>query len=162
LGVSEPEIQRSGSDQISIGLPAVKNANRAESQVGTTAQLQFYDWEPNLIGPNGKYLLPDPPNDSTLINSNPLIVGLLPAGEVGSANSGFVKGANDANSYYTGCQDLANDYEGAAPTTGPRARGPRVPFKATPKNTACAYTLKTLGNYGPPPGSTVVKVPQGI
>src|SRR3954463_15510476 len=53
LGVSEPEIQRSGTDQISIGLPAVKNANRAEQQVGTTAQLQFYDWGPNLLsGPN--------------------------------------------------------------------------------------------------------------
>jgi SecD/SecF fusion protein len=50
LGVSEPEIQRSGADQISIGLPAVKNANRAEQQVGTTAQLQFYDWEPNVFG----------------------------------------------------------------------------------------------------------------
>jgi SecD/SecF fusion protein len=49
LGVSEPEIQRSGSDQITIGLPAVKNADRAEQQVGTTAQLQFYDWEPNLL-----------------------------------------------------------------------------------------------------------------
>src|SRR4051812_34567849 len=49
LGVSEPEIQRSGADEISIGLPAVKNAARAEQQVGTTAQLQFYDWEPNLF-----------------------------------------------------------------------------------------------------------------
>jgi SecD/SecF fusion protein len=52
LGVSEPEIQRAGPDQISIGLPAVKNASRAEQQVGTTAQLQFYDWEPNLLPPN--------------------------------------------------------------------------------------------------------------
>ena len=52
LGVSEPEIQQAGSDQISIGLPAVKNAARAEQQVGTTAQLQFYDWEPNLLPPN--------------------------------------------------------------------------------------------------------------
>src|SRR3954468_15002081 len=51
LGVSEPEIQRAGPDQISIGLPAVKNAARAEQQVGTTAQLQFYDWEPNLLPP---------------------------------------------------------------------------------------------------------------
>src|SRR3954468_2239828 len=51
LGVSEPEIQRAGADQISIGLPAVKNAARAEQQVGTTAQLQFYDWEPNLLPP---------------------------------------------------------------------------------------------------------------
>jgi SecD/SecF fusion protein len=49
LGVSEPEIQQAGTDQISIGLPAVKNAARAEQQVGTTAQLQFYDWEPNLL-----------------------------------------------------------------------------------------------------------------
>jgi SecD/SecF fusion protein len=49
LGVSEPEIQRAGADEISIGLPAVKNAARAEQQVGTTAQLQFYDWEPNLF-----------------------------------------------------------------------------------------------------------------
>src|SRR3954453_19024268 len=52
LGVSEPEIQRAGANQISIGRPAVKNAARAEQQVGTTAQLQFYDWEPNLRPPN--------------------------------------------------------------------------------------------------------------
>src|SRR3954471_17062672 len=50
LGVSEPEIQRAGANQISIGLPAVENAERAEQQVGTTAQLQFYDWEPNIFG----------------------------------------------------------------------------------------------------------------
>src|SRR3954468_3988901 len=50
LGVSEPEIQRAGQDQISIGLPAVKNAARADKQVGHTAQLQFFDWEPNVYG----------------------------------------------------------------------------------------------------------------
>jgi SecD/SecF fusion protein len=51
LGVSEPEIQSAGGKQISIGLPAIANADRAEQQVGTTAQLQFYDWEPNLLPP---------------------------------------------------------------------------------------------------------------
>jgi SecD/SecF fusion protein len=50
LGVSEPEIQRAGENEISIGLPDVSNAARAEEQVGTTAQLQFYDFEPNLFG----------------------------------------------------------------------------------------------------------------
>src|SRR5947207_9973308 len=84
LGVSEPEIQQAGADEISIGLPAVKNAQRAEQQVGTTAQLQFYDWEPNLIGPNGKYLLPTPPNDSTPINSNPANLGLFSAVQAAS------------------------------------------------------------------------------
>src|SRR4051794_1806205 len=56
LGVSESEVQQQGRDQIDVGLPGVKNAARAEQQVGTTAQLQFYDWEPNIIGPNGKEL----------------------------------------------------------------------------------------------------------
>ena len=27
---------------------------RAENEVGKTAQLYFYDWEPNVIGPDGK------------------------------------------------------------------------------------------------------------
>ena len=30
------------------------NASRAQDQVGKTAQLLFYDWEPNVIGPEGK------------------------------------------------------------------------------------------------------------
>src|SRR3954454_5728992 len=56
LGVSESEVQQEGRDTIVVGLPGVKNAARAEAQVGTTAQLQFYDWEPNIIGPDGKQL----------------------------------------------------------------------------------------------------------
>jgi SecD/SecF fusion protein len=53
LGVSEPEIQRCGEKEICVGLPDVKNFQRAEQQVGSTAQLQFYDWEPNIFeGPN--------------------------------------------------------------------------------------------------------------
>jgi SecD/SecF fusion protein len=50
LGVSEPEVARLGTTEISVSLPDVTNAGRAIEQVGTTAQLQFYDWEPNLIG----------------------------------------------------------------------------------------------------------------
>jgi SecD/SecF fusion protein len=51
LGVSEPEVARLGVDQITVSLPGVTDANRAAEQVGTTAQLYYYDWEPNLIGP---------------------------------------------------------------------------------------------------------------
>src|SRR6476469_5742944 len=50
LGVSEPEIQRSGPDQVVVSLPDVKNQKRAIDQVGTTAQMFFYDWEPNVLG----------------------------------------------------------------------------------------------------------------
>jgi SecD/SecF fusion protein len=54
LGVAQPEIQRSGADEILVALPDVSNASRAQDQVGKTAQLYFYDWEPNVIGPSGK------------------------------------------------------------------------------------------------------------
>ncbi len=50
LGVAEPEVSRLGTTEISVSLPDVTNAQRAIDQVGTTAQLHFYDWEPNLIG----------------------------------------------------------------------------------------------------------------
>ena len=49
LGVSEPEINQIGTDSVRIGLPNVENAERAITQVGDTAQLFFYDWEPNVI-----------------------------------------------------------------------------------------------------------------
>ena len=53
LGVSEPQIQTAGGD-ISVGLPDVKDIARAEKIVGTTARLEFYDWEANALTPNGK------------------------------------------------------------------------------------------------------------
>jgi SecD/SecF fusion protein len=54
LGVAQPEIQRSGADEIDVALPDVTNASRAQDEVGRTAELYFYDWEPNVIGANGK------------------------------------------------------------------------------------------------------------
>jgi len=61
LGVGEPEIQRSGSNEISVGLPAVQNLRRAQDQVGTPAQLYFYDWEANVLTPDGRTVAPQLP-----------------------------------------------------------------------------------------------------
>jgi SecD/SecF fusion protein len=72
FGVSEPEIQRSGSDQIAVGLPGTKNAQRAVRQVGKVAQLQFYDWEADVLGPD---LKPNP--------SDPNVTGGQSAGQAG-------------------------------------------------------------------------------
>jgi SecD/SecF fusion protein len=60
LGVAEPSIQRSGSDQIDVSLPDVKNADEAAAQVGTTAQLWFYDWEGSVLGSDCKTHPQDP------------------------------------------------------------------------------------------------------
>src|SRR4051812_4913693 len=49
FGVSESELFQSGKDQIEVNLPGVKDAQRAAQQVGSTAQLFFYDWEANIL-----------------------------------------------------------------------------------------------------------------
>src|SRR3954447_11436827 len=49
FGVSEAELNQSGQDQIEVNLPGVKDADRAAQQVGSTAQLFFYDWEANIL-----------------------------------------------------------------------------------------------------------------
>jgi SecD/SecF fusion protein len=59
LGVAEPEISRIGEDSVRVGLPDVENAERAIAQVGETAQMFFYDWEPNVIAnPNARNATP--------------------------------------------------------------------------------------------------------
>jgi SecD/SecF fusion protein len=78
LGVAQPEIQRSGAAEILVALPDVSNAARAEKEVGRTAQLYFYDWETNVIGPNGAA---DPSNgavtgDTTTSGAGGAIAGL--------------------------------------------------------------------------------------
>src|ERR671930_2425573 len=49
FGVSEPELLLSGQSQIEVNLPGVENAERAAQQVGSTAQLFFYDWDANIL-----------------------------------------------------------------------------------------------------------------
>jgi SecD/SecF fusion protein len=78
IGVAEPSLQRSGADQIDVSLPDVKNADEAASQVGTTAQMWFYDWEGSVLGPNCK---PDP--------QNPAVTGGANAGDGTGAMSLF-------------------------------------------------------------------------
>jgi SecD/SecF fusion protein len=72
LGVAEPEIQLTGTKQISVALPSVDNLSEAIKQVGTVAQLAFYDWEVNVVGPEGK-VEPD----------NPAVTGGTAAGSAG-------------------------------------------------------------------------------
>ncbi len=54
LGVAEPQIQTSGDGTITAALPDITDIARAERLVGTTAQLEFYDWEANTLTSSGK------------------------------------------------------------------------------------------------------------
>ena len=183
LGVSEPEIQRAGENQISIGLPDVSNADRAEEQVGTTAQLQFYDWEPNVIGPNGEPGTGDPNPQGRIqglyaaaqraANAKPEAEETdIPPGADESLTAEQADKENDTapERYYlfdpardllagpdTTCKELLQEFEEELPASG-EPPAPREPKKGT----ECASELRQLGSAGPPEGSEVIKVPQGI
>src|SRR3954471_22562673 len=73
FGVNEAALNQAGKDQIEVGLPGVKNAERAAAQVGSTAQLFFYDWEGNLLDEKCK-TTPD-----VNANTRAATVGLYPA-----------------------------------------------------------------------------------
>ena len=53
LGVTESQIQKQGTDQISVALPGIKNAEQALAVIGKTAQLQFFKDDPasRPVGP---------------------------------------------------------------------------------------------------------------
>jgi preprotein translocase subunit SecD len=53
LGVTESAIQKQGTDEVSVALPGVKDAQQALSIIGKTAQLEFYkdDAESRPVGP---------------------------------------------------------------------------------------------------------------
>jgi SecD/SecF fusion protein len=73
LGVAEPEIRQQGSNQILIELPGVRDAGRAAEIVGTTAQLEFYDLEGNVVAPTAQ----SGGGGATLIEPNTSVLPLL-------------------------------------------------------------------------------------
>jgi SecD/SecF fusion protein len=181
FGVAEPEIQRAGRDQISVGLPDVQNADRAREQVGTTAQLQFYDWEPNV-------LVRDP--DSPFAGSKALYDAVEAASrqkpkaertdvpsdsDLSPERADAQNDTKSTDQYYLfgpdrfpigpdgeplrfepyqssgNCDELLSDFE--------EQPGPPHTYA---KDTECKAQLEALGPGGPPDGSRVIKVPKGI
>ncbi|MDH3227824.1 MAG: hypothetical protein OEM67_12165, partial [Thermoleophilia bacterium] len=51
FGVSEPEIQKQGDDQIIVALPGAESPEQVVEDLIRPAQLNFYDYEENLVGP---------------------------------------------------------------------------------------------------------------
>jgi SecD/SecF fusion protein len=60
LGVSEIEVSRLGTDQISVGIPGATSLGKATECATKPARLNFYDWEANVIGKKGS---PQPAED---------------------------------------------------------------------------------------------------
>jgi len=78
FGVSEPTIEKQGSDRLLIQLPGVTNRKRAKELIGKTALLEFRILEKeetvrNILTKLDEYIAKIEINDSSAIESNPLL-----------------------------------------------------------------------------------------
>jgi SecD/SecF fusion protein len=139
LGVSEPEIQTSGGNQISVGLPDVQDTARAVREVGTTARLEFYDWEANAITPNGKTVA------SQLQTQDPTAL------EISQGSGSLAPGDPGAGSMllYDAVKLASKQPESSSPNNA-RA-GPEYYMFGAPGSAACATAAKDQGKK-PTPG----------
>lgn len=53
LGLAQWPVRRVRADEIEVVLPQKRGTPTPAAQIGETARLEFYDWEPNVIGPDG-------------------------------------------------------------------------------------------------------------
>ncbi|MFZ2049880.1 MAG: protein translocase subunit SecD [Solirubrobacteraceae bacterium] len=116
LGVSQPEILRAGSNEINVNLPDVSNAKRAEEEVGKTAQMHFYDWETNVIGPSGKIAGASEPGVTGGANPASAATGISEYEAVERAAKQPVKTTKNSTTWAPGCTPQLN-----AATTGKEA-----------------------------------------
>jgi SecD/SecF fusion protein len=132
LGVSEPEIQTAGGDQIYVGLPDVKDTARAEKEVGTTARLEFYDWEANVLAPNGK------PAATLLQAQDPTAIQISQGGTTGPG----LPGAGSMTLY--DAVKLAAKQPAQVGADNARL-GPEYYLFGAPGSTACAAAARDAG-----------------
>lgn len=65
------------ADEIRLMLPSARDAAMLRQQIGRTASLHFYDWETNVIGPDGKPVRTFPSSATGGIEAGSVADGLL-------------------------------------------------------------------------------------
>src|ERR687896_299224 len=159
-------------------VPGSKTAGLARQQVGTTAKLQFYDWEPNILTDQEVYSGGDGLYDATLAASKQK--GKAEQTDVVPDSGDTPEEADQRNNtqedrYYLFGPDRApigpdrqpvrtETYEPSATCEELLAeyneeRGDPNKYH---KDTECLPELEALGPGGPPDGSRGIKVPEGV
>src|ERR687888_2502144 len=140
FGVAEPELLLAGGDQIEVNLPGVDNAERAAQQVGSTAQLFFYDWEANILDESCK---PNPDENSN--EKTPI--------------TGFYKAVKQASK--CPAQDDRNNSAADAPRFYAFNKTSKQPLNGGQPSTSKAAALEDL-DASDKANAEVVEVPEGI
>src|SRR6185437_11493726 len=136
LGVAEPEIQTTGQNLITVGLPNVSDTARAEREVGTTAQLALYDWEKNALTPDGK------PVADLLQSQDQNALTISQGGSGGTSGAPGQPGAGSMGLYQA--VQLASKQKAWASSTNSRL-GPQYWMFGAPGSAACAAAAKAQG-----------------
>ena len=143
LGVAEPEIQTTGGNQITVGLPDVQDTPaRRAARSAPTAQLYFYDWEANALTPNGKTVasqLRHPGSDRDRRSAR-----------AGRRRRPGTPGAGSLSALPGGQARLQAAQVGQPCTTQSR-KGPQYYLFGAPGSAACAAKAKATGTT-PVPG----------
>ncbi len=140
LGVSEPSIQTVQPNLIDVQLPDVKNIGQAESEVGNTARLEFYDWEANALVPTG-------PHGQAQTVAGQLSTGNTQAGNVSQGSSAGGPGSNSplagAMGFYQAVKFASQ--QPYAPSKDNARIGPEYDLFGAPGSQACAHAAQTSG-----------------
>jgi len=149
--------------------------------VGSTAQLQFYDWEPNVLGRGpdvpfaGSKALYDAAEFASKQKPKAEQTDVPPGSDLRPEQADKQNDSSASARYYlfgpdrypignnqeplregeyepsASCESLLADYEPAGGAPAKYAKG-----------TECKSELEALGSGGPPAGSRVIKVPRGV
>jgi SecD/SecF fusion protein len=142
IGVASPNVALQGKDQIVIQLAGIHNPAKAAAIIGSTGQLQFFDFEKDLVAPTVSGGNPSP---------YPTLYSLLTA-----VKDQAGKGIPEA--YYL--------FGPRTKVTHPIVKGKRTTKKTTVKNVILAGPYPTkealLAGYRgqQPPGTTILGVPK--
>jgi SecD/SecF fusion protein len=118
LGVTQPQIQTTGGNQITVSLPDISDLQRAQKQVGSTAQLFFYDWEADALltsGPNaGKPVASElETQDATAVLTSQGNTGLAP-GSPGTGSVGLYQAVTLAHKQPAAPSTSTQSHQGPA------------------------------------------------
>jgi SecD/SecF fusion protein len=145
LGAPRAEVSAVGGDRIRIVVPDAANARAAVDAAVGAPSLGFHDWEPNVLGRRG----PAAPFAGATALFDAVETAAAPRRRAALLYL-FDPEGHPLAGPATSCGDLLSAYR-------------REPGSASyPERSLCQARLRDLGGGGPPTGSRVLGIPDGV
>ena len=134
LGIDGMHVSVSSANEITVALPNDRNTAQTDREVGTTAQLAFYDWEADALTPNGKTVASQlQAQDPNAIEISQGTGGNVAPGNPGAGSMGLYQAVR-----------LAAKQQGWSSSANSRTR-PQYWMFGAPGSAACAAAARAQG-----------------